>query len=147
MSSSPQIRYPDCYGIDMSKMGEFIAFHAAIALLKERGMGTVVDGVYQKSKAQMDWPKEKVVNYVREIYAPFTDAEISDKIAELITPENCLAEIKVVYQTIEHLHQACPGHRGDWYFSGNYPTPGGNRLVNRAFVEWYERKKSALKME
>ena len=147
VSSSPQIRYPDCYGIDMSKMGEFIAFHAAIALLKERGMGTVVDGVYQKSKAQMDWPKEKVVNYVREIYAPFTDAEISDKIAELITPENCLAEIKVVYQTIEHLHQACPGHRGDWYFSGNYPTPGGNRLVNRAFVEWYERKKSALKME
>lgn len=140
VSSSPQIRYPDCYGIDMSKMSEFIAFHAAIELLQERGMTAVIDEVYAKSKAQIGWPKEDVVNYVREIYAPFTDEEISGKIAELITPEDCPAEIKVVYQTIENLHKACPKHGGDWYFSGNYPTPGGNRLVNQAFVNWYERK-------
>lgn len=138
VSSSPQIRYPDCYGIDMSKMSEFIAFHAAVALLKERGMKKVIDEVYAKSKAQIGLPKEQVVNYVKEIYAPFTDEEISDKIAELITPADCLSEIKVVYQTIDHLHKACPDHCGDWYFSGNYPTPGGNRLVNAAFVNWYE---------
>ena len=140
VSSSPQIRYPDCYGIDMSKMGEFIAFHAAIALLKERGLERVIDEVYTKSKAQIALPKEKVVNYVKEIYAPFTDEEISAKIAEMITPENCPSEIAVVYQTIDHLHQACPNHSGDWYFSGDYPTPGGNRLVNGAFVEWYEKR-------
>lgn len=140
VSSSPQIRYPDCYGIDMSRMGEFIAFHAAIALLKERGMESVIDDVYWKSKAQIGLPKEKVVNYVKEVYAPFTDEEISAKIAEMITPEDCSAEIGVVYQTIENLHKACPHHSGDWYFSGDYPTPGGNRLVNRAFVEWYEKE-------
>lgn len=140
VSSSPQIRYPDCYGIDMSKMGEFIAFNAAIALLKERGMEHVIDEVYAKSKAQIGWPKEKVVNYVKEIYAPFKDEEISAKIAEMITPEGCPSEICVVYQTIENLHKACPNHSGDWYFSGNYPTPGGNRLVNRAFVEWKEKE-------
>ena len=140
VSSSPQIRYPDCYGIDMSKMGEFIAFHAAIALLKERRLERVIDEVYTKSKAQIALPKEKVVNYVKEIYAPFTDEEISAKIAEMITPENCPSEIAVVYQTIDHLHQACPNHSGDWYFSGDYPTPGGNRLVNGAFVEWYEKR-------
>ena len=140
VSSSPQIRYPDCYGIDMSKMGEFIAFHAAIALLNERGLERVIDEVYTKSKAQIALPKEKVVNYVKEIYAPFTDEEISAKIAEMITPENCPSEIAVVYQTIDHLHQACPNHSGDWYFSGDYPTPGGNRLVNGAFVEWYEKR-------
>ena len=139
VSSSPQVRYPDCYGIDMSRMGEFIAFHAAVALLKERGMESVVKSVYDRSKAQMELPKEQVVNYVQEIYAPFTDEEISDKIAEMITPEDCPSEIKVVYQTIENLHKACPAHPGDWYFSGNYPTPGGNRLVNRAFVDWYEK--------
>lgn len=138
VSSSPQIRYPDCYGIDMSKMGEFIAFHAAVGLLKERGMEKVIDEVYAKSKAQIGLPKEQVVNYVKEIYAPFTDEEISDKIAELITPADCSSEIRVVYQTIDHLHKACPDHCGDWYFSGNYPTPGGNRLVNAAFVNWYE---------
>lgn len=142
VSSSPQIRYPDCYGIDMSKMGEFIAFNAAIALLKERGMEHVIDEVYAKSKAQIGWPKEKVVNYVKEIYAPFEDEEISAKIAEMITPEDCPSEICVVYQTIENLHKACPNHSGDWYFSGNYPTPGGNRLVNRAFVEWKEKEEA-----
>lgn len=139
VSSSPQIRYPDCYGIDMSRMGEFIAFHAAIALLEEKGMAEVIDGVYLRSKAQMGLPKEEVVNYVKEIYAPFTDGEISGKIARMITPEDCPSEIRVVYQTIPNLHKACPRHSGDWYFSGNYPTPGGNRLVNKAFVEWYEK--------
>lgn len=141
VSSSPQIRYPDCYGIDMSKMSEFIAFYAAVTLLKDRGMEHIIDEVYNKSKAQINLPKEQVVNYVKEIYAPFTDEEISDKIANLITPENCPSEIKVVYQTIDHLHKACPDHCGDWYFSGNYPTPGGNCLVNRAFVNWYEGRK------
>ncbi len=138
VSSSPQIRYPYCYGIDMSRMSEFIAFHAAVSLLKDRGMEYVIDDVYKKSKAQIDLPKEQVVNYVKEVYAPFTDEEIADKIAYLITPKDCLSEIKVVYQSIGNLHQACPAHQGDWYFSGNYPTPGGNRLVNRAFVDWYE---------
>ena len=140
VSSSPQIRYPDCYGIDMSKMSEFIAFHAAIALLQERGLTGIIEEVYAKSKAQIGWPKEQVVNYVKDIYAPFSDEEISEKIAGMSTPEDCPAEIAVVYQTIENLHKACPDHSGDWYFSGNYPTPGGNRLVNRAFVEWYEKK-------
>lgn len=139
VSSSPQIRYPDCYGIDMSRMGEFIAFHAAIALLKEKGLAEVIDRVYLRSKAQMGLPKEEVVNYVKEIYAPFTDEEISGKIARMITPEDCRSEIRVVYQTIPNLHKACPRHSGDWYFSGDYPTPGGNRLVNKAFVEWYEK--------
>ena len=145
VSSSPQIRYPDCYGIDMSRMSEFIAFHAAVALLKERGMERIIDEVYAKSKAQVDLPKEQVVNYVKEIYAPFTDEEISAKIASLITPADCPSEIKVVYQSIAHLHQACPKHRGDWYFSGNYPTPGGNRVVNRAFVDWYEGNRNIVK--
>lgn len=143
VSSSPQIRYPDCYGIDMSKMGEFIAFHAAVTLLEERGMGHVIEEVYAKSKAQMEYPKEKIVNYVKEIYALFTDEEISAKIAEMITPADCPSEIAVVYQTIDNLHKACPKHSGDWYFSGDYPTPGGNRLVNRAFVEWYEKNQKA----
>lgn len=140
VSSSPQIRYPDCYGIDMSKMGEFIAFNAAVTLLREQGMEGVIDEVYRKSKAQQGLPKEQVVNVVKEIYAPFSDEEISDKIAEMITPEDCPSEIKVVYQTIENLHRACPAHSGDWYFSGNYPTPGGNRLVNEAFIAWKEGK-------
>lgn len=138
VSSSPQIRYPDCYGIDMSRMGEFIAFHAAVALLKERGMEKVLEEVYEKSRAQVGLPKEEVVNYVKEIYAPFTDEEISLKIAQMITPPDCPSEIRVIYQSIENLHRACPKHSGDWYFSGNYPTPGGNRLVNKAYVDWYE---------
>ena len=147
VSSSPQVRYPDCYGIDMSKMGEFIAFHAAIVLLRERGMEQLIDEVYRRSKEQMEWPKERIVNYVKDIYAPFTDEEISEKIARMITPENCPSEIQVVYQTIDNLHKACPHHTGDWYFSGNYPTPGGNALVNRAFVQWYEKIKSEVTKE
>lgn len=138
VSSSPQIRYPDCYGIDMSSMGEFITFNAAIELLRERGMGTRIDEVYAECKAQEHLPKEQIVNHVKEIYEPFTDREISDQIARMITPADCPSQVEVVYQTIEDLHRACPNHSGDWYFSGNYPTPGGNKLVNRAFIDWYE---------
>ncbi|MDR2947586.1 MAG: amidophosphoribosyltransferase [Prevotella sp.] len=138
VSSSPQIRYPDCYGIDMSRMSEFAAFRAAIALLKERGMQSVIDEVYHKSLAQKDKPKEEIVNYVKEIYAPFTDEEISVKMAQMLTPEGTKAEIEIVFQSIENLHKATPNHRGDWYFSGNYPTPGGNRMVNTAFLNYIE---------
>lgn len=138
VSSSPQIRYPDCYGIDISRLGEFIAFHAAIELLKERGMQYIIDDVYTKSKAQEHYPKENVRNYVAEIYAPFTDDEISEKIAEMLTPEGIRAEVKLVFQSIENMHKAIPCHTGDWYFSGKYPTPGGNRLVNKAFINYYE---------
>lgn len=138
VSSSPQVRYPDYYGIDMSRMAEFCAFRAAIALIQERGMGELITSTYKKSKAQEDWKKEDVVNYVKEIYAPFTDEEISDKIAEMITGPEIKAEVKLVYQSIEGLHNAIPNHPGDWYFSGNYPTPGGNKMVNQAFINWYE---------
>ena len=138
VSSSPQVRYPDYYGIDMSRMAEFCAFRAAIALIQERGMGDLITSTYRKCKAQEDWKKEDVVNYVKEIYAPFTDEEISDKIAEMITGPEIKAEVKLVYQSIEGLHNAIPNHPGDWYFSGNYPTPGGNKMVNQAFINWYE---------
>lgn len=138
VSSAPQIRYPDCYGIDMAKMGDFIAFTATIELLKENGLGHMVDQVYQKCKAQENEPKEKIVNHVKEIYEPFTPEQISDKIAELLTPPDINAEIKIVYQSIENLHLACPGHKGDWYFTGNYPTPGGNKVVNKAFMNFVE---------
>lgn len=138
VSSSPQVRYPDYYGIDMSRMAEFCAFRAAIALIQERGMGDLITSTYKKCKAQEDWKKEDVVNYVKEIYAPFTDEEISDKIAEMIIGPEIKAEVKLVYQSIEGLHNAIPNHPGDWYFSGNYPTPGGNKMVNQAFINWYE---------
>lgn len=138
VSSSPQVRYPDYYGIDMSRMAEFCAFRAAIALIQERGMGDLITSTYKTCKAQEDWKKEDVVNYVKEIYAPFTDEEISDKIAEMITGPEIKAEVKLVYQSIEGLHNAIPNHPGDWYFSGNYPTPGGNKMVNQAFINWYE---------
>lgn len=138
VSSSPQVRFPDCYGIDMSRMGEFIAFKAAMELLKERGMQSVIDEVYRKSKAQQILPKEEVVNYVKEIYAPFTQEEVSQKIAQMLTSDDITAQVEIIYQTLEGLHQAIPSHPGDWYFSGNYPTPGGNRLVNNAFVNFME---------
>ena len=140
VSSAPQIRYPDCYGIDMAKMGDFIAFDAAIALLKETGREGLIQEVYQKSLAQANLPKEQIVNYVKEIYQPFTDQEISDKIAQMLTPENIQAEVKIVYQTVDDLHRACPGNTGDWYFTGDYPTPGGNKVVNRAFINYVEGK-------
>lgn len=138
VSSAPQIRYPDCYGIDMTRMNEFIAFNAAVELLKERGMAHVIDEVYAKCKAQQGLPKERMVNHVKEIYAPFSDEEISDKIACMITDEHIRAEVKVVFQTVPDLHRACPGHSGDWYFTGNYPTPGGNKVVNTAYINWIE---------
>lgn len=140
VSSAPQIRYPDCYGIDMAKMGDFIAFDAAIHLLKERSMGNIIDEVYRKSKEQENLPKEQIVNYVKEIYKPFTAQEISDKIAEMLTPADIQAEVRIVYQTIEDLHTACPGNTGDWYFTGDYPTPGGNKVVNKAFINFIEGK-------
>lgn len=138
VSSSPQVRYPDCYGIDMSRMDEFIAFKAAMELLKERGLTGIIDDVYKKSKAQQHLPKEKIVNYVKEIYAPFTQSEISAKIAEMLTPENTQAKVEIVYQTMDGLHSSIPNHPGDWYFSGDYPTPGGNRVVNNAFINFME---------
>ncbi|MCM1291663.1 MAG: amidophosphoribosyltransferase [Prevotella sp.] len=138
VSSSPQVRYPDCYGIDMSRMGEFIAFKAAIELLKESGRQYIIDEVYSKCKAQVGLKKEDVVNYVKEIYAPFRVEEISKKIVEMLIPEGTNAEVEIVYQTIEGMHKAIPNHPGDWYFSGDYPTPGGNRLVNQAFINFYE---------
>jgi amidophosphoribosyltransferase len=138
VSSAPQIRYPDCYGIDMSKMGQFVAFEAAIQLLKERGLEHVIEEVYQKCKASLLLPKEQIVNHVKDIYRPFTQEEISAQITKIITPENINAEVEVIYQTLDNLHVACPNHTGDWYFSGNYPTPGGNKVVNKAFVNWKE---------
>ncbi|MEZ4853063.1 amidophosphoribosyltransferase [Flavobacterium sp.] len=140
VSSAPQIRYPDCYGIDMAKLEGLVAFRAALALLKERNLYYIVEEVYQKSKAQEYYKDTDVVNFVKEIYAPFTDEEISAKIAEMLTPENTNASIKIIYQSVENLHKACPKNLGDWYFTGNYPTPGGNRVVNRAFMNFYEGK-------
>jgi amidophosphoribosyltransferase len=140
VSSAPQIRYPDCYGIDMAKMGDFIAFQAAIELLKQTFRENLIDEVYEKAKAQEDLPDDQIVNVVKEIYRPFTADEISAKISELLTPAGINAEVEIVYQSIEGLHTACPGHTGDWYFSGDYPTPGGNRVVNRAFMNYVEGK-------
>jgi amidophosphoribosyltransferase len=140
VSSAPQIRYPDCYGIDMSRMGEFVAFEAAISLLKEMDREDVILEVYQKCKDSQKLPKEDVKNYVKEIYAMFTDQQISDRIAQIITPKNVNCEVQVLYQTLDNLHIACPDNLGDWYFSGDYPTPGGNKVVNRAFVNWMEGK-------
>lgn len=139
VSSSPQVRYPDYYGIDMASMEQFIAFKAAMSLLVKRGMPDTIRQVYQKSLAQVGKPKEQIVNYVKEIYAPFTDEEISQEMARMLTPEGTRAEVIIVYQSLEGLHQACPGHPGDWYFSGDYPTPGGNKLVNKAFIEYIEK--------
>ncbi len=138
VSSSPQIRYPDCYGIDMSRMGEFIAFKAAIALLQEKNMQSVIQETYEKAKKQQNLPKEQIVNYVKDIYKPFTDEQISDKIAELLTPSYVTTKISIVYQKTNGLHDACKGYSGDWYFTGNYPTPGGNKLVNNAFINFVE---------
>lgn len=138
VSSSPQVRYPDCYGIDMSRLGEFIAFRAAMELLKERGMGGVIEGVYRKCLQSLHEDEGKLVNHVKEIYAPFTQEEISAKICEMLTPADCRAEVEIIFQSIENMHKAIPHHRGDWYFSGNYPTPGGTALCNRAFVNFYE---------
>ena len=139
-SSCPQIRYPDCYGIDMAKLGDFIAFQAAIDLLKERNMSSTIDEVYANCRQQENLQKRDVYNAVKEIYKPFTTEEVSFKISQLLTPKNMRAEVRVVFQSIDGLHQACPQHKGDWYFTGNYPTPGGNQVVNRAFINYCEGK-------
>jgi amidophosphoribosyltransferase len=140
VSSAPQIRYPDCYGIDMARMGDFIAFQAAVELHKERGTERVLQDVYIKCRDQEHAPKETVKNYVREVYEPFTVEEISDKVAQLVTPSGTKAKIKVIFQSIEGLHQACPNNAGDWYFTGHYPTPGGNKVVNKAYMNYMEGK-------
>ncbi len=138
VSSCPQIRYPDCYGIDMAKLGDFVAFRAAIDLLRETGQEGIINQVYKQCKAQQNLPKEDIINYVKEIYKPFTVEQISDKIAQLLTPKEVKAKVKVVYQSIENLHLACPNDLGDWYFTGNYPTPGGYRVVNNSFINFIE---------
>ena len=140
VSSAPQIRYPDCYGIDMAKLGDFIAFQAAIALLKDQGKEAVLDDVYKKCKHQEGLDKNDIKNYVKEIYSPFTYKEISQKIAQLLTHKDINCEVQIVYQTVEDLHKACPNHKGDWYFTGDYPTPGGNKVVNKAFINFMEGK-------
>lgn len=140
VSSSPQIRYPDCYGIDMARLGDLIAFNAAISLLKSTGRESIINDVYKKSKEQQYKPKEEIVNYVKEIYEPFTDEEISKRIAEMLRPDDINAETDVIYQSVDNLHKACPNHLGDWYFTGDYPTPGGNRAVNNAFINYIEKR-------
>jgi amidophosphoribosyltransferase len=140
VSSAPQIRYPDCYGIDMAQVSKFAAFQAAIELLTERGMTHIIDATYKKCCEQQNLPKEEIINYVTDIYKPFTNEEISQKIADMLKPDDCEAEIELVFQTVENLHEACPAHLGDWYFTGDYPTPGGNKVVNNSFILYYEGK-------
>jgi amidophosphoribosyltransferase len=138
VSSAPQIRYPDCYGIDMSKMGDFIAFNAAVELLKERGKEDLLKSLYEQCKALHENDELHTVNVVKQLYKSFTNDEITAKIAALITPKDLPIPVDVIYQTIESLHAACPSNLGDWYFTGNYPTPGGNRVVNKAFMNYME---------
>ncbi len=139
VSSAPQVRYPDYYGIDMSRLSEFAAFRAAISLIKERGMQPLLDQVYDKCLKQRELTDPtKLRNCVKDIYEPFTDQEISDRMALMLTPDGIKAEVQLIFQTIEGMHQAIPNHPGDWYFSGNYPTPGGTRLVNQAFINYYQ---------
>jgi len=139
-SSAPQIRYPDCYGIDMAKLNDFIAFRAAIELLKETNQQDVINRVYKQCKSQVNFPIEKIVNSVKDIYKPFSSQQISEKISSLLTEKDIKSGVTIIYQTIEDLHDAIPGHTGDWYFTGNYPTPGGNRVVNQSFINYIEGK-------
>lgn len=138
VSSSPQIRFPDCYGIDMAKLGDFIAFQAAMALIKDNDMDDLLQDIYKKSKDQQNLPKEDVVNYVKQLFTPFTPEQVSAKISELLKTDGIKAEVEIIYQSIENLHEACPDHLGDWYFTGDYPTPGGNKVVNTAFINYME---------
>lgn len=140
VSSAPQIRYPDGYGIDMAKLGDLAAFQAAISLLKETKQENIIDDVYDRCLAMVDKPIAEQHNAVKDIYRPFTAEQISKRIGQLLTPPEIKAEVAIVFQSIEGLHAACPGHSGDWYFSGDYPTPGGNRVVNRAFINWRQGK-------
>jgi amidophosphoribosyltransferase len=141
VSSAPQIRYPDCYGIDMSKMGDFAAFAAAVELLKEKGLSHVMEEAYQAAKAELAKPASAQRCVVQDIYAPLTDAEVSKKIAEMLKPVDLKAEFDILFQSVDNLHEACPGDRGDWYFTGNYPTPGGNQVANRSYVYYMEGRK------
>ena len=141
VSSAPQIRYPDCYGIDMARLEDLVAFQAALALHKERGTYHIIKEVYEKCLTQVALSDDKVVNYVKEVYDPFTDEEISDKIRDLLLPNDFTSEVEVIFQTVDNLHKACPENLGDWYFTGDYPTDGGNRVVNRAFINFYEGNK------
>jgi amidophosphoribosyltransferase len=138
VSSSPQLRYPDCYGIDMAKLGDFIAFKAAIALLKDTGRESIIKKVYNEALIELGKPVEEMKNIVREIYKPFTTEEISSKISSMLKSDEIKSEVCIVFQSIEGLHEACPGHLGDWYFTGNYPTPGGNKVVNQSYVNYME---------
>ncbi len=140
VSSAPQIRYPDCYGIDMAVLNKFVAFDATIALLKETGRESILKTVYEKALLEIKKPKEEQINLVKEIYGTFTSEEISQKIAELIRPADLKCELEIIYQNIEGLHLSCPKNLGDWYFTGNYPTPGGNKVANRAFINFMEGK-------
>lgn len=140
VSSAPQIRYPDCYGIDMAQIDKFAAFTAAIELLKENGMEHIIEDVYKRCNDQRNLPKDEIVNFVKEIYRPFTDEQISAKMAEMLKPDDCEADVDLVFQTVENLHKASPNHTGDWYFTGDYPTPGGNKVVNTSFLHYYEGK-------
>ena len=142
VSSAPQIRYPDCYGIDMAKLGDFIAFQAAVQLLKDNFKENLLEELYKKAKAQENMAKEDIINVVKEIYKPFSPEQISKKIAELLHSDGINAEIEIIYQSIESLHDACPQNTGDWYFTGNYPTPGGNKVVNKSFINYMEGENS-----
>jgi len=138
VSSSPQLRYPDCYGIDMAKLGDFIAFKAAVELLKDRGMESKMKEVYESARAELKKPVSEMKNVVKEIYNPFTTEEISHKISQMLKSDEITSEVEIVFQSVEGLHEACPGHTGDWYFTGDYPTPGGNKVVNQSFVNFME---------
>ena len=138
VSSSPQLRYPDCYGIDMAKLGDFIAFKAAIELLKDTGRESIIKTIYKAAIIELSKPVEEMKNLVREIYKPFTTEEISAKISSMLKSDEIKSEVQIVFQSIEGLHKACPGHTGDWYFTGNYPTPGGNKVVNQSFINYVE---------
>ncbi len=141
VSSAPQIRYPDCYGIDMARLEDLVAFRAALELLKDEGKYDIVEKVYDKCKQQVELDDREVQNFVKEIYDPFTNEQISDKISDLLSDDDVKADVKVIYQTVDNLHKACPKNLGDWYFTGDYPTAGGNRVVNRAFMNFFEGKK------
>ncbi len=141
LSSAPQIRYPDCYGIDMARLEDLVAFEAALELHKERGSDRVIKEVYEKCKSQVDLEDSQVINYVKEIYAPFSEEEISAKITELLVPEEMNCPVEIIFQSVENLHKACPKNLGDWYFTGDYPTAGGNRVVNRAYINFFEGNK------
>ncbi|HRH83548.1 MAG TPA: amidophosphoribosyltransferase, partial [Bacteroidia bacterium] len=138
VSSAPQIRYPDCYGIDMAKIGDLCAFKAAIALLEENNMEHIIEETYMHCKQQLELGVNEMKNYVRDLYKPFSPEQLSTKITSMLKPEDCKADVEIIFQKIEDLHTACPYNKGDWYFTGNYPTPGGNKVVSKAFINYMQ---------